>query len=1352
MSQTDWFLPKIFKMAGLFGPPDSAGTKPVGFRRGSTVLISGSPGSGKTVVALGLARALMTEPDLRDYDLFYISPEVTRDVLQKQFTEFGWFADGDPVFAYGRRVFVPDVPVARVDRPVLSTDEMVNLVFSQIKELRRGRTGRDAFVVVDSLTALLRDSPTGERRRQTHEFIHRLRTAFTDRHTTLGDRLALALLTAETPAVPPTEVVAEEYVADFVFKLKLSDTGSGRRLRTWEVTKSHGAYTALGQHTWAMISEKTSPFVIFDDSLRGFIKDLAQFPQMRTGDKPLTDPDRRNQFEAGWEVLTGPLSESGLESLDEAWRDKWNKVKGGLDGGGDWGAVVVFPRAGAQLLPVRTSPAGTSAVPAKRWSGIPGLDEMLLGDSEYWTRADKWLATDLQQPIWQPGLFERSTTLLLGPSGTGKTIMCFQFLIANADVEFQQLHRESKRGGQKLADMTINRIRELPVMDKIREKLGRTLYVNFENKPDRIAQYAKVVSVLSALLIEDIHQLYFRRANLDVNKFLAHLIWVIRHYKIDRVAIDGLSDLLATTEKTEYSRLVETLLESIRDARRAPVTTLVTFEMPPNFEVIPPSDGLSVTADNVVVLRSLPINDELRKTAFVLKARGLSHDRQVREIVVDQEYSQELAPPLRVQGGLESYTNLLAGKPEPITVVLQLFHENSAQAKYNAELVRRLRRMFGYTFRTYEFTRPEMSRTLEDADAPAGRIPRSDVKILSLDEWWIRELDQPGAGQPLLRLDPFYPKAAGGVTPAHTASPSEHWVTEIEKATSVVRDDQGGKADVRLLAVPNYTDFGLFCVNLTKAQSLKDAHAENWEKWLSRIPRVWAEPNGEGWFKKPDAKDHKDTVVTYLYWATQKLSGQQRWGFTFDMETAETVTCMVLEMSWGFGAPEDFLTRNARDDRLKEDQNGSKGYLDGLEFTAAVRLLQYLVFHELMPARAHPDSARHALLSRQWYSTLRDLDGVSLLPLPFFPVGVLAPTSRKTVLRAIDRAVRDECGHLYRLIRRLHAAAVVRGSQKHATRLHQWLTSELLARHATSCLTQGEREEIEKRQKEILARPELLRQKLVDLRKLSNGLANFILGPESFLFGKAAVWKSSVKRGKAAEIEDCWLPAAMSLDLRDARQLLRWHRVRLAMLVAQWNQTSLGEAVSKAVGDALDGAATGVGKLGFRRVTALTGYACSGSWLVGVHKTAHSPQLSWKLIEEITSAHSARDRGRAGAGIPTRKDFFSYHGDDQVPGLPNPMSWDTLFLCAAAKARRRDRAVPPDVSVSELSAVVHRQVLHCLTLADMERQKGSGANVSTLTEAARRAVFAVLDHVRKKTPPAQSGGPRVGSPKQRPSK
>src|SRR5437867_4225169 len=113
----EYYLPdNLFDLEPLFPTPDDSdtGTKK-GFPRGSSILLMGPPGSGKTIFALGLVRALMKKH--ADHHLYYLSSEHDRSHLQRQFRTLGWFAVNDEVFKEHERAFLPRISVTKMDRP-----------------------------------------------------------------------------------------------------------------------------------------------------------------------------------------------------------------------------------------------------------------------------------------------------------------------------------------------------------------------------------------------------------------------------------------------------------------------------------------------------------------------------------------------------------------------------------------------------------------------------------------------------------------------------------------------------------------------------------------------------------------------------------------------------------------------------------------------------------------------------------------------------------------------------------------------------------------------------------------------------------------------------------------------------------------------------------------------------------------------------------------------------------------------------------------------------------------------------------------------------------------------------------
>jgi KaiC/GvpD/RAD55 family RecA-like ATPase len=1276
------YLPPIFDLARLFPGLRyvARGTSTTyrelaGFPVGSRILITGEAGSGKTTFALGLVRALMvqwspmfnararragasesaTAPDIdrsvhfgparsvgddgykaTEHELCFLSTEMDVDRLEHLFSQYGWFTPTDPLFqplkvgatAKGPTCFVPRISEAKIRLPPHGAGDLVDLVLKEVKDsYGRRPPGHDVLVVVDSLTAILKDSrDAGERRRDLQQFLERLEDALRP------SRPALMFLIAERSGLPDPVTFADEVAADFVFRLGLSKTSPGRWLRTFTVAKSAGVHMTVGEHTWAVLTKVGMQDVIAQPRVAKWIQDTSE-PSAAAASK-------------------------------------------------NWATIAVFPK--PQLAPIgslnKKATDPDQATPRVK-SGIRGLDELLSGHVPYWIT---------KTPRGGGALIRGTTTLLVGTAGSGKTTMCLQFLAAE-------------------------------------ERDARTLYVNFETRPDDIQKLYNTRSPRFRELFENWNTLYRRRGNLDVNLLLAELRFVIERANVQRIALDGLSDLLATTQRDDYARLVEAVLGTIRDVNRNALT-FVAFEFDPaRLEwQFPTAEGLSATADNVVVLRRILINDEFRRTAYVLKARGMSPDAQVREVHISDDPNRS---PLSIASGLESHSNLLSGKPEPVAIYLQLFSENSAEENVNVALKTRLERLFGHNVQTFGFSRPAIARTLDDLVSPSGRIPHSDVKVVSLDEWWVREYGVPGqraptegtrvgtTQHPLLELDSLFRRPVSEEREGHLdlneyrASPAQFWVFEVEKAS------EGGQEGVsKLRAVPNYTDFGMFCVNRSLWSRLPTASREKprtkkqakdlktvWQHLLRELPRAWVRRYAEqpfGFAKPEPHPDHRTVIVDWMA-AARDLPEQPSDGFCFDMETSETTVCFYLELCWAFGASEDFLIRDvARGQRLDDP------WLDNHAATHAMRLLQYLVFHKLMspsPSLRKSDAA----FSRHWYSTITEWQdnarksGTDMeqapFPLPFFPTGFNDDLKAgRGVTDSLKEAYSDIFIRFERLLRRVDAALRYRGGDY---------------AQVSSLLTKLK----------PLRPPDSLdwaafRPNLDEFRRLAIALRDVALRSPTLARGRIPAETPVAALTQNREARQ-FVPAARTLNLRDVLELLRWHDLRVGILDSELKRQPLHQAVF--VGDRVAPLNTRV-----RGVTALTGYCCSGSWMLGVGRRTHNPLLSWKLMEEMTSFDASVERSEAGAGVPVRKDFYDVFGEKSVKHVEH-LTWNDLLLFGGARARRRDRTLCPGIKAAPVFDTISRQVLQCLTLAKSWRdmkEAGQKLNLKTMNGSATEAV------------------------------
>jgi KaiC/GvpD/RAD55 family RecA-like ATPase len=1155
-SETTFWCPKLIDFQGLFAEqrPNAANACPAGFPNGSSLLLTGPPGAGKTTLALAMIRDLMRQK--KEAHIIILSNEITRNKLQFDFADFGWFQEDDAVFATNRcrHASLSNAPLGKQTDPVAFA---VDVAQDALQSLAQA----PAFVLVDSLTSLLKDCVAhGERRRQAHNLVSKLTSL-------VANKPALIVLLTEqssetdflSEGAPP-----EEYVADFVFKLTRRDTGAGRRLRMLRITKSRGANMRIGDHTFAIVSRNSIAEVVAQDTYR----ELVMHSLGDDIDKP------------------------------------------------DWGTVLISAR--PKLDPIGDANARPTHSSDLLSTGTAGLDAMLSGRSGYLQGAM------VERERYLKCLQRGSTTLLLGDSGSGKTLLCLQFLL-NQGLRPQDLER--------------------------------TLYVNFENTPAHVRDMFPNAEIAHRLSFCNF--LYRRRSNLDVNLWLAELCHVIRVRRIERLAIDGLSDLLATIEQKEYSRIVETLLVAVRRASKARCTMFVTYETSHDAtEKQSRIEGLSVTGDNVLILQQLLVNDELRKTIYVLKARRQDHDAQLREVTVSHTEGSVL--PLSIVPGLENYRNILSGKPEALNVVLRLLSENTAEHEFNSKIAARLQNIHGCTVRNLEFSRSEIISTLDTAVASSGSAtPATDITLMSLDEWWVRDYGiarRPErqryrfAGvHPLMPIDPNHNSAPSLRFPPSSSLNCEHWVFENEKATVVSLGTDGETLKSETLATPNYLDFGLFCVSsLHQGKSATDV--------IASVPRVWTSLENDDF--APCAEQDEGTIVGWLARRLDKRDAPKH-GFVFDLQTTTTAVCTFLEFAWAFGAEEDFLARNVPD-WFALAPGDRRAFTAALPATKALHFLQYLVRNKLMPYRCGVEDTRGAILSRLWYSTLRDLQGTAAseslpLPVPCFPIGAATPLSG--CRSPLDAALEDMHLRFSRILGRVSAAATLR---KDADLL---VTLESIERALAEMPSLGPEKAI-----------------IGGFRRLASDLYSAVMRSPHFIPG----WQQPLSEGTITN--PLFAAAAKYIDCRDVRQFLEWHKFRLDLIEAESEKRMLASLVY------------GVETSTPSAMNALTGYSCSGSWLLGTLRNCHSPRMALKMIEEITSFDSAVDRSKTGAGIPARKDFYEFYGTAPATLTPH-LTWQNLLDFAGSRVRRRDRTICPFVRFSDVAVVVYRELLHCLTVA-----------------------------------------------------
>jgi len=210
--------------------------------------------------------------------------------------------------------------------------------------------------------------------------------------------------------------------------------------------------------------------------------------------------------------------------------------------------------------------------------GIPELDRMLGG-----------------------GVIEGDSLLVAGPSGTGKSALATQFIA------------EGLQQGEP------------------------GIMVIFEERPQGYIHRADSFGLKLAAAQRNgtLEILYLRPLDLSVDETMLAILDAIGRVGAKRVVIDslvGFEMALAPSFRTDFR---ESLYRMIGALTSAGITILSTVEVEDNFTSLQFSHyAISFLTDDIVRLRYVEIDGQLRKIMVVIKMRGGNHSKDIREYVI----------------------------------------------------------------------------------------------------------------------------------------------------------------------------------------------------------------------------------------------------------------------------------------------------------------------------------------------------------------------------------------------------------------------------------------------------------------------------------------------------------------------------------------------------------------------------------------------------------------------------------------------------------------------------------------------------------------------------------------------
>ena len=155
--------------------------------------------------------------------------------------------------------------------------------------------------------------------------------------------------------------------------------------------------------------------------------------------------------------------------------------------------------------------------------------------------------------------------------------------------------------------------------------------------------------------------LYLRPLDLSVDETMHAILEAIERIGAKRLVIDSLVGFEMALAPGFRADFRESLYRMIGALTAAGITILSTVEVEDDFTGLPFSHyAISFLTDDIIRMRYVEIDGQLRKVMVVIKMRGGNHSKDIREYVITDEGVVIIHP------RQTDYTRLTTGLPERI--------------------------------------------------------------------------------------------------------------------------------------------------------------------------------------------------------------------------------------------------------------------------------------------------------------------------------------------------------------------------------------------------------------------------------------------------------------------------------------------------------------------------------------------------------------------------------------------------------------------------------------------------------------------------------------------------------------
>ena len=235
------------------------------------------------------------------------------------------------------------------------------------------------------------------------------------------------------------------------------------------------------------------------------------------------------------------------------------------------------------------------------------------------------------------GILEGDSLLIAGPSGTGKSALATQFIsegLRNGEPGIMAIFEERPEGYTERADSFGLNLKEPQNEGKL-------------------------------------EVLYLRPLDLSVDETMREILDAIERVGAKRLVIDSLVGFEMALAPDFRADFRESLYRMISALTAAGITILSTVEVEDTFTSMPFSHyAISFLTDDILRLRYVEIDGQLRKVMVVIKMRGGNHAKDIREYVITDKGVVVIHPRETNYSGLTTGIPVRSGQrgesaPEP---------------------------------------------------------------------------------------------------------------------------------------------------------------------------------------------------------------------------------------------------------------------------------------------------------------------------------------------------------------------------------------------------------------------------------------------------------------------------------------------------------------------------------------------------------------------------------------------------------------------------------------------------------------------------------------------------------------